>query len=305
MSTQPPSGQDPYDPRYPERLPPGFTPPSDEFPRYPTGPGRPGGAGAGDPLVATDLAGWFERIVGVIRRSLAPLLVLQGGYALISVVFQLLYGDKLAELAKVSQTDPQAAMPQLEAVATSLILPGLAIMLISLFVTAASMWVIIRQAAAGGVPSIGHALAFAGRRMPLLIAWAIAAFLLVMIGFMLFFLPGILLVLVFAGALLGAVVVERRGIDRVFPLVVRRFPATLGRGLLLGATFVVYSGVVNVLVSGIGPGPDSFVGAVLGAVLGIPLGLAQAAFFVVTYAELRHHENPEVGTPQLAAEMDA
>lgn len=304
MSTQPPSGQDPYDPRYPERLPPGFTPPNDEFPRYPSHPSGPGRT-AGDPLVATDLSGWFERIVSAVRRGLAPLLVLQGGYAAVSAVFQLLYADKLTELTKVSTAGPQAAMPQLEAVAGSLVLPGLALMLISLLVTAASMWVIIRQAADGVAPSVGRSLAFAGRRMPLLTAWAIAGFLLVMIGFMLFLIPGIFLMIVFLGGLLGVVVVERRGIDRVFPLVLRRFPATLGRALLLVLALVVYSGLVNVLVSGIGPGPDSFIGAVLGAALGIPLGLAQAAFFVVTYAELRHHENPEVGTPRLAAEMEA
>lgn len=298
MSTQPPSGQDPYDPRYPERLPSGFTPPSDDFPRYPSGPGQP----AGDPLVATDLSGWFERIVGAIRRGLAPLLVLQGGYAVVSVLFQLLYGGKMAELAKAS--DPQAAMAQVEAVVGSLVLPFLGLMVISLFVTAASMWVIIRQAADGGTPSVGPALAFAGRRMPLLIAWAIASFLLVMIGFVLI-IPGIFLMIVFLGGLLGVVVVERRGIDRVFPLVLRQFPATLGRVLLLVLALVVYSSLVNVLVSGIGPGPDTLIGALLGAALGIPLGLVQAAFFVVTYAGLRHAENPEVGTPRLAAELEA
>lgn len=303
MSTQPPSGPDPYDPRYPERLPPGFSPPSDDQIRYQSHPSS-AGPGSGDPLVATDLAGWFERMVGTVRRSLAPLLVLHGGYAVVGVLFQMLYGDKLLQLAQSSETDPQAAIAQLQAVVGELLLPGLAVMLLSLFVTTASMCVIIRQAA-GGTASVGQALAFAGRRMPLVVAWGLAAFLLTMIGFMLFLLPGIFLAIVFSAGLLGAVVVERRGIDRVFPLVLRRFPGTLGRVLLLVVAMGVYSIVVNLLVSGVGPGPESFIGAVVGAALGIPLGMAQSAFLVVTYAELRRHENPEVDTRRLASEMEA
>lgn len=303
MSTElPPSGQDPYDPRHPERLPPGFVPPQGEYPRYPAGPEQPAGSPAGDPLVATDLPGWFERIIGSIRRSLAPLLILQAAYAVVNLVFQLLYGDRLAEMSKVSERDPQAAMARLEAISGALLLPGLVITVISLFVQAASMYVIIRHAA-GGSPALGAALGFAARRMPLILAWAVAAGLLVMIGLMLFIVPGVYLMIVFFSALAGAVVVERRGIDRAFPLANRRFLPTAGRLLLFVLFIGVYSVLVNLVISGVGS--ESFVGALIGAALGIPIGLAQSAFFVVTYAELRHHENPVVLTPQLATEMES
>jgi len=46
----------------------------------------PQAAPLSDPLVPPDLRGWFERVIGVVRRSMIPLLIIQLGVAVISAV---------------------------------------------------------------------------------------------------------------------------------------------------------------------------------------------------------------------------
>ncbi|HTF49962.1 MAG TPA: hypothetical protein VK735_21170, partial [Pseudonocardia sp.] len=107
--------------------------------------------------------------------------------------------------------------------------------------------------------------------------------------------------------------VERRGIGRCFALVNPRFWPTTGRLLLTMAIFAAYSIIVSMIVTplilGIGvPGDDLFLGPMLGLaanlVLSLPLGIAAIAVLVVTYAELRAHEQPGVSTQTLAHELN-
>jgi hypothetical protein len=305
MSTQPPpSGQDPFDPRFPERLSPGFVPPQD-FPRYPHPPSHPAGshpahAAAEDPLVPADFGGWAERVLGVVRRSLIPLVLIQAVVAVISLVYQLISKDSVAALGPTAQ--PETMTPeQLSSVFGELFV-GLAVLsVVGMFAAAASVHIAIHDAV-GAPTSISAALGYAGGRMPALIGWALVWWVLLSVGFVLFLVPAIYLMIVFSASFLGVVVVERGPITRSFILVNQRFLATAGRMLLAMLVGALYFGLTLALNNAFGPA--SVVGAIVGAALSIPFSLAMLGVSVVTYAELRHHENPEIGTTQLAAELN-
>jgi len=143
----------------------------------------------------------------------------------------------------------------------------------------------------------------AGRALPLL-GWGLLAALMVAAGFVLLFLPGLYLLVVFGAALAGVVVIERQGIGRTFALVNRRFWPTAGRLLLALLAAVVYDGIAG-FVAGALSTPGTVVHMLLTAVLTLPVTLASVGVAVVTYAELRHHENPSVTSGTLAAEMEA
>jgi hypothetical protein len=115
--------------------------------------------------------------------------------------------------------------------------------------------------------------------------------------------PGLYLSIVIFSSLYGVVVIERGGLGRCFALIKGRFWATTGRmvvAVLLGG---IYAGVAQAVSSVVGGGPTGVFSVILHAVLMIPLGVAAIAAIVVTYAELRFHENTEVSTPALAAEL--
>ena len=311
MSTQPPSGQEPRDPRYPQEPPagyppPGYPPPPAGYPQpnhpqqdYPRYPGESFlGAPPDDPLVPPDFAGWFERIIGVARRSLAPLLIIQTGLAIVSIIFDLIAGGSTEEFAIVA-ADPAIVDPsQVSGLLGRMVLGQVVLGLLGLFAGAASIHIAVEDAA-GGRSSIGTAFGFAaGRALPL-IGWFLLAGLLMALGFMLLILPGIYLAIVFSASLLGVVAIERGGIGRSFALVNRRLLPTTGRVLAFFVITVVYILLIGFVAGMAG----SVVGTILFALLSIPIGLVWVGLAVVTYAELRFHERPGTLTPRLAAEL--
>lgn len=287
MSTPPPgpNPDDPYQQGYPP--PPGYPPPG-----YPAYSGPPS-----DPLVPADIGGWFERIIAVVRRSFVPLLVIQAVVAALTA----LYGVLTAGLAPMVPVAPGAAtMPDLGGLFLAIFLGALVLAAVSLFAQGASVYVAIRDAS-GEPVTAPDALRFAaGRALPLL-GWSLLAGLMLAAGAILLLLPAIYLAIVFGAALLGVVLVERGGIGRCFALVHRRFWPTTGRMLLAFLITFVYVLVLGAVV-GFTLG-NSALAPVLQSVLAIPLGLAWVGIAVVTYAELRFHERPDVLTPALAAEL--
>lgn len=264
MSTIPPAGQDP---RNPEDA---GLPAQPQFPP------------ANDPLVPANFGGWFERVLGVVRRSFAQLAVLQVIVAAASVVV----GAVTALMA-----------PDL-AVLVSII--GLLVMLVvSAYVQSASVFVAIRDAAGQPTTAAEGLRLGAGRALPLL-GWGLLAGILAGIGFVVFILPGVYLMIVFI-VLGGVVVVERAGIGRCFTLVNPRFLPTAGRILLAALVGVVYFAIVFVVTGGFSPSV-SVIGAVVRPILLIPVGVVGTAVVVVTYAELRFHERG-VNTGTLIAEL--
>ncbi|HTK65935.1 MAG TPA: hypothetical protein VL595_26370 [Pseudonocardia sp.] len=258
------------------------------------GAGRQGGHPAApldDPLVPADLRGWAERVVGVARRSLVPLLTIQIGVGVVGVAISLAITPLLPEPG----AEPGGA-------ASLVAMLGLMVaVVIGIVAQSGSTYVAIRDAA-GRPATASEGLRFAARLSPILIPWGLAAGALTMVGFVLI-IPGLYLAVVFGATLIGVLTVERMPILRCFELVNRRFWPTVGRMLIAltvaGLYSVISSFVVNALSS-----PQSVAEVALQAAMAIPMGIGAVGVTTVTYAELRFIESPQVMTPQLAQQIE-
>jgi hypothetical protein len=244
-----------------------------------------------DPLIPADLRGWAERVVGIARRSLVPLLTIQVVVGALGVGISLAIAPLLPEPG--AQPDGAASLVAM--------LGLMAAVVIGILAQSGSTYVAIRDAA-GHPTTAGEGLRFAVRLAPILIPWGVAAGALTMVGFVLV-VPGLYLAVVFGATLIGVLTVERMPILRCFELVNRRLWPTVGRMLVAvtvaGLYSVVSSFVVNALSS-----PQSVAEAALQAAMAIPLGIGAVGVTTVTYAELRFVESPQVMTPQLAREIE-
>jgi hypothetical protein len=259
---------------------------------------RPGGYPSsppevyGDALVATSFSDWWSKVLGVLARSWQPLLLIQ----LATVVPGMVIGALvLAGAASGSRT--------LSIGAGLLGLVGvLIVFVVALLAQGASIYVVGKQAD-GEEIGAGPALRFAaGRALPLL-GWGILAAIMVGLGFLLLLLPGIYLLVVFGATLTGVIMFEREGIGRTFALVNPAFGQTLGRLLSFALAALIYSWIVGAVVAALA-GREGFLYELLMNVLSLPVTFASVGVAVVTYATLRHRENPAVTTPRLAAELD-
>jgi hypothetical protein len=229
-----------------------------------------------DPLAAGDLRGWARRLVGVLRRSGRPLLVLQAACLLPA-------GLAAAGLVRLGWAGGLAG-GLLAAAATALAQAG-------------SLHLAVTEAA--GRPTAVSAALAAGRRSALpLLGWSALTAVLTAIGLALALLPGLYAAAIAAAALPGAVVIERAGLRRAAALVNRRLAGTAARCAvgLFAAAF--YGAVVGTVVAAL-PGP---VDDVVRALAVLPLTVVGAAFATVTYAGLRHAADG-AGAADLAAEL--
>ena len=255
--------------------------------------GDHGALAAADPLVATSFSDWWSKVVGVLRRSWQPLLIIQ----LATVVPGMVIGALVTALAGTG-----SAVISIAGAVIGLI-GVLIVFVVALLAQGASVYVVGKQAAGQEVAGAGPALRFAaGRAMPLL-GWGILAAILVGLGFILLVIPGIYLLVVFGASLTGVIMFERAGIGRTFALVNPAFGQTLGRLLSFAVVALVYSAIVGAIVTAL-VGREGFVSGLLGNILTLPITFASVGVGVVTYATLRHRENPAVTTPALAAELD-
>lgn len=256
---------------------------------------------AADPLVPSSIGDWVGKVVGVVSRSWQPLAVIQ----LVAALPGLLLGGLLRWTAApgMPPEDPSMMAPPSLGLAFAAMLGGLVSVVFALFAQGASVHVAVRDAVGRPVRA-GDALRFAGGRALPLFGWSLLAGLLVVLGFVALVLPGIYLTIVFAASLAGVVLIERAGIGRTFQLVNRRFLPTAGRLLLALLAAAVYSGIAGFVANALSQ-PGSLTNTVLTAVLALPLSLASVGVAIVTYAELRHHEDPAVGSETLAAQMES
>lgn len=271
-------------------------------PEPPSEPGsaRPGSravAPLSDPLVPPDLRGWWERVIGVVRRSMVPLLTLQLGVAAIGTVLTYVMQAVLPD-----QADP-AAVDGTGPAGFVVIVGLLLAFAVGMFAQGASVYVAI-QDAAGRQATATEGLRFAATRASGLIGWGLAAAALTAFGLVLV-VPGIYLAIVFGAGLAGVVTVERAGIGRCFELVNKRFWLVAGRIVPAAALGAFYSALVAPYLVDALSTPKSLSAAALEAGLGVPLGMASVGVTVVTYAELRFHERGNVLTASLAAELEA
>lgn len=294
--SNPPYGADPG----------GFPPPPDHPPGW--------SPRSTDPLIPTDLHGWFGRSIRVFRRSfwrLSLIALIVGLLGAVSAGAAMAFG--LTDLLNTSDgaVDPVAVIVFI-AVVSLIVIVGFACW------QAASLHLAVMDAA-GRPTTIGGSLRFGVRRTLPLIGWSLLTGIAVAIGFLLLIGPGIYLAVVLNASLACAVVIERDGPGRCFELIRHRFWATFGR-LVLGWVIIhAYQMLVPILLSSpfqvswalTPPDPSSGAGMIVGSLLvagwGIvlcsPVVVASLAITLVTYAELRGHENPDITTDAIADEL--
>jgi hypothetical protein len=313
-------GAQPYPDQYPGQPHPGA--PQSQYGGYP----QPGGVGQGaDPLVSQSLGEWFSRNVEVVKRSWKSLVVIQLVssvlVAIVAVVVLLVAGAS----ALVS-LDPTALAQSLGSVFGAIIVAGLLIAVVSVVVYAIALgmstYVVVRDAT-GRPASLAEAFAFARSRALPMIGWGLAVALgvglviAVIVGIAaaigstaIFFLVGLVLLVayvylavVLVPTFTGVVALERQGIGRMFALAHRDLAGTAGRVLLFLLIAFVYNLVMSSIIDAVAGNSPTVSGLLSAVLVSLPLGLAGTAVSIVTYAGLRHHENPAVSTHTLAAEM--
>ena len=161
---------------------------------------------------------------------------------------------------------------------------------------------VVAKEATGEQVDLSSAVRLAAQRALPLLGWSLLAGILVVLGLILI-LPGLYLMIVFGASLTGVVIFERAGIGRTFSLVNPAFGQTLGRLLSFALAVIVYSAIVNFIISAL-VGREGFVYQLLSNILSLPVSFAFVGVGIVTYATLRNRENPAVTTPTLAAELD-
>jgi hypothetical protein len=311
MSTPPPppgSGDRPWDsgtgdvhpPQggYPYPPPGAYPSPAQSAYPYPpqSGPSPYDGHGAvvpGDPLVATSFSDWWSKVVGVLRRSWRPLLAIQ----LATVVPGMIIGALVTAAAATGSTVVSFAGAIVGMIGV------LIVFVVALLAQGASVYVVAKQASGQEAVGAGPALSFAAGRAAPLLGWGILAAILVGLGLFLLVLPGLYLLVVFAAALTGVIMFERGGIGRTFALVNPAFGQTLGRLLSFALAALVYSAIVGAIVTAL-VGREGIAAGLLNNLLTLPVTFASVGVAVVTYASLRHREDPAVTTPVLAGELD-
>lgn len=245
-----------------------------------------------DPLVPANFGGWCTRVVGVIYRSFIPLVILQvGSFVVIGLIVEA-FGEALRVLIA-----RQASGVIVGAVFWIGWLLG---WMLGAWAWAASVFVAIR-AAAGQPIGVGTALMLAAGKALLLAGESIGAALLILVGLVLLIVPGIYLVIVFAATLTGVVVVEGGSLKRCFQLVNQRFWRTTGRLLFAFLVSICYWQAISVIINA--AGLSHVAATAVQYIATIPAAVAAVAAAVVTYAELRFHDNPGTLPPHLAVEL--
>ncbi|HWN31294.1 MAG TPA: hypothetical protein VNP03_01060 [Pseudonocardia sp.] len=323
-----------YPPGYPQGGPtPGGYPPGQRLSGYPPGypqgnnyppPGYPQGGYQGypaypdggapmappnDPLVPGDFSSWFQKIIGVVQRSWKLLGIIQLVIAVLTAIYSAVLYNVIAplmaysaELSTGREVPPPAGLESVLGTFFAVVLGGMVVLgLFSALLYPASMFLVIRDAA-GRPASLADALRFGGGRMPAALGWGILAVLMITVGTVLLFLPGLYLSIVIGPTLLGVIVVERGNIGRCFTLVHPRFWPTTGRLVILWLIYAFYYFAIQAAATAIG-GPLTVTTGILQSLLAVPLNVFVIGALVVTYAELRFREHPGVTTPALDAEM--
>jgi hypothetical protein len=290
-----------------------------------------------DPLVPRDFAGWFGRVFTLFRREFGRLALLAAVPAVLTAAYLIALNavrqspeEVQQRLAAVAASSPTHAVGAADAfgVVFGRMLPIILIFMVLMLAAGAlyegaGVFLVLRRASGQSV-STGAALRFACSRAPAFIGWNLLGGLTLAAVIALPVLPGVLghvVPLVLAGAvisivlavlvgvavfssLFGVVLIERAGIPRCRELVRGRFAATTARMLVIGVIYTGYSVLTSLLVAGVaalvGAG---LISSVVQALVTIPALVFQVSASLVTYAELRNHENRSVSTPTLAAEL--
>ncbi|ANY09631.1 hypothetical protein [Pseudonocardia sp. HH130630-07] len=282
------------------------TPPNPQQPNV-ARPGEAWPSGSPDPLVTRGVAGWFDRVGDVLRRTWAPLAGLYLGALAVVTLVTVVAGLVAGGTGPGMGYDASGGMTR-ELGTTSI---GL-VLLVELLVIAVSVPVLLTaagasfhlvlQRAAGREATVAAAVRFAWRRLPSALLWAVPAALLLVAGLLVLVLPGIYLAVALS-PLVGVLFVERGTLGRVFALSHQSFGTTLGRCALLGVVNLVALIVPFIVLGVANVGSGSFLATALSLVVTLPSCVLWTAASSVTYAELRGIERPGTTVYALADEL--
>ncbi|WP_229401025.1 hypothetical protein [Micromonospora okii] len=282
----------------------------------------PPGYDAGDPLVTLPgegLSGWLSRCTGALRRGwrvLVPILALTQALPALALMLAIVPLYPVLPLEPETPGGPPPPLPDGFLTDIGVFLAAAAGLgcLLTFFQSvgwAAGTWALTRRAA-GEPASVGAALAYGLRRAPALWGWTLLYGLLVAIGFVLCYLPG--LYVMAALSLFGPVLLFERvaPLGRARHLFHARLGPVLGRialaGLVSSMTTMVAAPIQ--VAAGLLADPADLARldawniayAVVSSVVAVPAALVYLVGLVVTYAEQRAYEGP-VTASRLAAEL--
>jgi hypothetical protein len=270
-------------------------------------------------LIPTDLGGWFGRWFRVFGRSFWRLSLIT---LIVDGVLLAMVGASIGAAVLLSGPGVWDSSGIADTLSVTAVIVVSTAMLIGFVVCAwgqgASLYLAAMDAA-GRHARIGEALRFGVRRASPLVGWYLLAAVAVVIGLLLLVIPGIYLSVVLNASLACAVVIERDGPGRCLELIRHRFWATFGRlilgGLITQAFVMAAQLVLAIPLLGafalIPPGQPSTVAMIVILVLSVavvllivlPVVVASHAMTLVTYAELRGHENRGATTDVIADEL--
>ena len=247
-----------------------------------------------DPLVATSFSDWWAKVIGVLHAKLEAAAVHTARY----IRARHHHRRPGAALAAVAIGTESTAF---SIVAALVGLIGALVLIVVMFLAQGVSVFVVAKGGNGEQVDFSSAVRLAAQRALPLLGWSLLAGILVVLGLILI-LPGLYLLIVFGASLTGVVIFERAGIGRTFSLVNPAFGQTLGRLLSFALAVIVYSAIVNFIVSAL-VGREGSCSELL-RTSSASRSLCLVGVGVVTYATLRNRENPAVTTPTLAAELD-
>lgn len=290
----------------------GYPPPPPDGPYWPPEPGQ-GAPDPYDPIVATDFNTWFNRVMGIFKRSWKSI----GIIMLIGAVIPSLVVGTVNTAVGPIGTDMDTIKWSDYAGSG---LWSLLAWIITGFLAAAAVVAAIRVAVREGTPGVqvplGESMSYGfGRALPMW-GWTILASIVITIGLCACVLPGIYLAIALAVIAPAFVFEGGNPFVRSFKLTHSDFGRALSRLLAAGLAFLVYGCIIGIplgLIEGAiakdGLGFGGFIVVLIleaiRAVLLLPVAIAAVAVVLVTYAELRARLEGRLSTQQLVGEADA
>lgn len=270
-----------------------------------------------DPLISPDYSGWWRRGVAIAKLVWRQILVLQAIVGVFTFALQTVAGAwqsfalRDMERATAAGRDPEFGT---FLAGTGLVLLGsMAVALMAMVATLAAVRIVV-QAANGGQPDLGAAVAGAVRRLFPMMGWGLLAGLIVLVGFCACIVPGLYFAAVFF--VLAPVVAVERGnaIGRCFKLFHGDLGAALARiatifGITIGVSVV--AGVIGAVGGFVAPPATASTGALIataaitaavGAVIGGALRILTDPLTVAAYADMRARVEP-LSSAMLAQEL--
>jgi hypothetical protein len=263
-------------------------------------------AGPQDPLVSADFNGWWRRSFLLLKAAWRPMALVQLVSFVPTVAVTIVSGlinDK--RVVRFDATTGSAPIdwwaffkPFLE------LLPFLVlVVLVSMVVSLATSQVMV-QVVTGRPVSIPAALRTGLRRLLPFIGWGVLAGPLILVGFLLCFLPGVYVFAVVAVLPLVVLLERGKGIGRCFELFHADFGASIARVATIGglgfgfalAEFA-FSSIITAAAGPIGANaaPSPFL-VTISAVVSALFSLAGALFFgpmlLTAYADMRARREP-------------